>query len=116
MLNNRKAPIPKLRFMLLSMAGLVTELCCMIYAIAAEKIVEAIWGVIPTIVISLWVCDVCENRSTKSKNENIVLITVLAIMIRCLHASRYFSIALILMIIIEFAFMFAIAEQTDQLI
>ena len=116
MLNNRKAPIPTLRFMLISMAGLVTEICCLIYAVAIERIVSALLGVIPIIATSIWVNDVCKNKATKSKNENIVLITILMIMIRTLCASVYYSIALGPMMIIEFTFMIAIAKQTDKMI
>lgn len=112
---NRKAPTTTLRFRLMSMAGLVIEFCCMMYAAAFEGILAAFWGVIPMIAILMWVTDVCANKSTKLRNENIVLVTVLTIMIRCLCASKYYSIALALMIIIEFIFMFAIAEQTNKL-
>lgn len=113
---NRKDPMPTLKFMLMSIAGLVVDFCCMIYTVAVEKNVAAMWSTISTIAISLWVNDVCSNKTTKSKNENIVLITVLMIMIRSLCATTYFSNALMIMIIIEFVFMIAIAKQTDQLI
>lgn len=114
--NKRKAPTPTLRFMLISITGLLIQFCCVIYAVAVEKIVAALWGIISIIAIWIWVLDVCANKSTKTKNENIVLITILMIMIRCLCASTYFSTALMIMVISEFVFMLAIAEQTNKLI
>lgn len=113
--NKRKELKPTVRFILMSIAGLVSYFCCMIYAVAVEKDAVALWGVISIIVFSLWVIDVCKNKSTKGKNEDLVLITILMIMIRCLCAGKYFSVALGLMLVIEFIFLFVIAEQTDQL-
>lgn len=104
------------RFRTASVIGIGVHLGFILCIGILENNFSAVFCAIATIAITLWVADVEGEKSTRRKNKCYVITIMTAVFLVCVFTSvENVTPALMLALIIEFAFMSAILTDTKMM-
>lgn len=111
-----KRVIGERRFQVASIIGIGAQLGFILVLAILESNFSSIFCVIATVVISLWIRDVESEAGTRKKNKCYAIAMITSIFLTCMSTTiETITPALMLELIIEFAFMSAILTDAKMM-